>query len=487
VEEQFYIFFPPLLLWLGKGRNKILPVAAMFALSLGLSIFLTPHNRNLSFYFLFTRAWELLVGSLLALTPVLPGELRIRSVASGVLTATGLCIIGWNFWTVENDASFPGAVPLSVCVATAMILRFSETPSVPRQILQFKPVVYIGRISYSLYLWHWPVIVLLPYAVLHPSILSKVLLMFALAVTSFHLVEDPFRKPTRNIRWALMFFPALAVAAAVALFVVPQSPWIPESVRALDARENTSRGSRYEATASIVAGKGGLAFGPSDQPVSLALIGSSHARMLAPALEQYANESGVRLRVLAMSGVGVTDARAESAKSVRKDANDIRLKVVHDDHPKVTLLAGMWTGECEAPDFERHFSHFISSLAESSGRVYVLGQVPMFSVPEDYATSLRKYILALARSGELTVFQPRKAVVAANEKVRRLVVDSKLPNVIFIDLHDALASKDSGIRYVIDDEFIYSDFHHLNEKGALAVFERVIKGAVAPNVGSRAE
>ncbi len=159
VEEQFYIVFPLLLYVLYRwwpGRVKIV-VAVLAALSLAVSGYGAYHDSVTTFYMLPTRAWELLIGTLLAMK-LLP-ELR-TSIGRNLASITGILLIGCAILLFTKATPFPGLAALPPCVGAALIIWSGESGmSVVNSALSLRPVVFIGLISYSLYLFHWPIIV----------------------------------------------------------------------------------------------------------------------------------------------------------------------------------------------------------------------------------------------------------------------------------------------------------------------------------------
>lgn len=219
VEEQFYLFFPLYLMavlrW-GRGRwvAAVLPVAL---LSLALAIVVVDRKPDAAFYLLPTRAWELLVGSLLALgaVPALRG--RLANELGGLL---GLGLIGWSVLTFTERTPFPGLNALYPCLGAALIIHTGTAGTLVARLLSTGPLVFVGLISYSLYLWHWPVLVFANYHTFEPlgAMQTAVALAatFALAVLSWRFVETPLRRGGSLIAGRRAF--GFAAVAAV-LFV----------------------------------------------------------------------------------------------------------------------------------------------------------------------------------------------------------------------------------------------------------------------------
>jgi peptidoglycan/LPS O-acetylase OafA/YrhL len=215
VEEQFYLFMPIglLLLWRwqpskavanevgGEGRVPLrvkLVILAVAIVSFLWSWWGSQHQPTASFYLLHTRAWELALGALLAVGAI--PALRARW-ARELTAAIGLIAIGASVLLLTAEAPFPGVAALAPCLGTAALLHAgSAGPTLVGRLLSLKPMQFFGLISYSLYLWHWPVIVLQRASFfLGENLDSKIekALMIALSVLfawlSYKLIEQPFR------------------------------------------------------------------------------------------------------------------------------------------------------------------------------------------------------------------------------------------------------------------------------------------------------
>lgn len=236
VEEQFYIFFPLVLLLVRRyfGRRERLIMVALALISLGISIWLVRTDKAGAFYLLQSRAWELLLGGLLALG-VFPA-IRSRLLA-GALGLAGLALIAGSVLLYRENMPFPGLAALAPCIGAALLIHTGKDASLlTAQALSLGPVRFIGLISYSLYLWHWPVAVISRYAAfwngwdpdLKPHKLAVLALSFAAAILSWHFVERPFRqRPHRLSSTAILS----ASAATMAFLVVAAGLVYPLSQR----------------------------------------------------------------------------------------------------------------------------------------------------------------------------------------------------------------------------------------------------------------
>lgn len=231
VEEQFYLVWPLLIglaVWwaVRKGRDPETAVKrAILALivgSLAFSIYYTATDPGPAYFSTPTRMWEFAVGGLVAVLPRVSETRRLRPLRA-IFAWLSIAAIMWTGSTYTAATSFPGYTAVLPVGATALVLwadargRFS-----PRAVLCWRPMQYIGDISYSIYLWHWPITVMLPMVIgsadmagslTPPEKLVVVAIALVLAVLTKMLIEDRFRR-TRIIKTtrSAYYFAALGMA-----------------------------------------------------------------------------------------------------------------------------------------------------------------------------------------------------------------------------------------------------------------------------------
>lgn len=203
VEEQFYVLFPLLVLGLWRFRRTwILAVLLLIAaLSLGLAEWGSRQMPNLNFYWLPGRAWELGLGALIAYLSAhrsaLATKLTVSATTNDTLAGGGLGLIAYALFAFDKTTPFPSLHGLVPTLGAALILLFASADTWVGRLLASRPLVGIGLISYSAYLWHQPLLAFARHRSLTepgPGLLSlPVLATFALAYLSWRFVEQPFR------------------------------------------------------------------------------------------------------------------------------------------------------------------------------------------------------------------------------------------------------------------------------------------------------
>lgn len=225
VEEQFYIIFPIILLAVIRlFRNRTTQVMLLVIVcSLLLSIYGVTRKPTFTFYMLPTRAWEMALGGIIAIAGL---EAKTAHYSAGIkhaMSLSGLALILFGFLWLDTTMPFPAWNALYPCIGSFLIILAGQQ-SVVSRLLALKPVVYIGMISYCLYLWHWPIIVYSRmFFNFEPGVRELVILTltFGLAVASRYLIEIPFRyklsylSPGRIVTASVI---GLAVMASGALY-----------------------------------------------------------------------------------------------------------------------------------------------------------------------------------------------------------------------------------------------------------------------------
>lgn len=318
VEEQFYLVWPVLLLGVAVVFRERMPnhrlagwtIAALSVLSFGACIFLTSTWQPLAFFGAPTRAWEFGVGGLVALWIG-----RKTGTGLGLLRWAGLAAIIGSSLLYSGETSFPGYAAVVPVAGTAMILAAATRPAEdwPSRLLSSSALGWIGDRSYSLYLWHWPVLILLQDWARWPAWLESAAAVFAavfLAALTYRFLENPIRfaSPARLTVGRTLAFGAMATLASIAIAVSFRSG----ASSSLNSDEQTQIQNAVRDQPKVYAlncHQGVLSvqlkncsFGAENSRHTIVLLGDSKAAQWFPALERLANRYGWTLHSWTKSG-----------------------------------------------------------------------------------------------------------------------------------------------------------------------------------------
>jgi peptidoglycan/LPS O-acetylase OafA/YrhL len=225
VEEQFYIAYPLILTllarWWLRGALAIIALLSVGSIALNV-LLLTEGLATTAFYALPTRAWQLGMGAVVAL---LPGQAALPTPMARATSWVGaILVVGSIVSPPEYVSTMPSGLPAAIGVALLIIAGQNGGATVQR-VLRLRPIVFVGLISYSLYLWHWPIIVFAKNYLVREltffEVLASLALMIGCATLSWRFVERPFRSKNMPIRTVIgSMVLAIAVLTAIAIVLI---------------------------------------------------------------------------------------------------------------------------------------------------------------------------------------------------------------------------------------------------------------------------
>jgi len=318
VEEQFYVVWPILLLLLARyGRRAIFwGISITTLLSLLLSVYQTQTSPIWAFYSLPTRAWELGVGALLLFVP----NKVWRNRFIPWLGVIGIAIATFNF---DENTAFPGVNAVLPVFATALLIgSISIWPRAFNDLSNNRISQWLGSISYPLYLWHWPALVLPSSALGRPLRIRERLFCILLTVVLAHLTSKFIEQPIRHKKIAgkkvYLFFVATTITSLVAGLIISATSSSMISVKGTNYKFNLidvmEKPAVYGDDCHVNYGEtksGYCTYGDKKSDRTLVLYGDSHAAQWFPALEQIALERGYKLISLTKSACPAVDAPRE--------------------------------------------------------------------------------------------------------------------------------------------------------------------------------
>jgi peptidoglycan/LPS O-acetylase OafA/YrhL len=420
VEEQFYLVFPVIMILCARmGRRKLLAgTLIVTVLSLTLSVLVVMKHRNAAFYLLPTRAWELSIGVLLAIyenEQPLNKLYRARQFANW-LGLLGLGLLTYPIVGYSDTTPFPGMAAIMPALGSALILM-STGGWVNRYLLSTRLFVFVGLVSYSWYLWHWPLLsfarIVSDRAITKTEASTVAAVSLLVAWCSYMFVEQPFRKSQTPTGLLLRKYAVLCVLMMLPGLALVAGKGFPQRCPELSAVEHRSGVQLSDDTCLVEYGVSLPNLSKHCVPVQderpgVALLGDSHAGALGDALRELAQTQNMKVYEMTKGScpplVGVTRRMSNHPGHDYECArfNQEAMEIVRRD-PRIetVLLAGYWSapfveesqGSRFAPNgdgspvsptessanLEHGLNAAIAELKASGKRVVVLNDVPVFN------------------------------------------------------------------------------------------------------------
>ncbi len=462
VEEQFYIFMPiaAYVVYRFIGKRWLLIFGAGFIASLALSIYATQVGPTANFFLLPTRAWELLLGALLSILPAR----RNAGHLGQALSALGLALIVYAVFAYDEATPFPGAAALAPCVGAGLAIYFAHpTQTFVGRLLTLKPMLFIGLISYSLYLVHWPIAVFWRYLTLEaPNTIaatSILALSIAIAAFSWRFVERPFRKRggASNLQVIGVGLAALALIGVIGAVGWATNGW-PQRFPAQQAQPQSAAEAANQWRNGECFFEGDLDFSNwsaescvinagGETPVLL--WGDSFAAHYVPGI--IATAAGGPTRIYQYTAAGCPPALSyySYARPNCRAFNENALRLIDELGIKRVIISARWV-DLRLRGLD-HLRSTLDALATRDVEVYVVGQSPMFIT--DVA------VIAARRPNDES--WPMSIDPNINSELRVIVGD----DAHFIDPLDSLCSE-GRCPFRADGRFRYYDYGHFSASGS---------------------
>ena len=379
VEEQFYIFFPIFLLFIWRFYKKRVFLFLTFVLLISLFISQLGGNfklQNLSlnfpflnlpfeffwqagsanFYLPFGRIWELLFGSLVGIYTF---KIKIKDQPlNNIYSLIGFILIVISIVYFSKDLQYPSIFTLLPVVGTVLIIIFSTNSTILFRILSFKPLVFLGLISYSLYLWHQP---LLAFARIYYdknlsyiTSLSLIIISLILSVISWRFIEKPFRdRNILNDKKIIIYLSSLALVITLfSVLIYYEKMNFKKQVlpkRITQSFEATTKGDCFDIKLAHLDDKKKwyCDIGNIHKNFSFAVIGDSHALSLKPAFDQIATNNNTRGFLAGFAGcpglIGINSIRGNFNEKNCKILNKKIFNFVKKKDIKKIFLVSRWS------------------------------------------------------------------------------------------------------------------------------------------------
>ena len=517
VEEQFYIVWPVLILaalWAarkwrrdgtGNRRAILIALAAVFGASLVFSIYATAVSEASAYFITPTRAWEFAAGALVAFLPTWRlAYARYSTAVHLVLGWGGILLIGAAALTFDEDTAFPGFLALIPVTGAVMILCAGEHDSrwSTSRLFNLPPVQLVGDLSYAIYLWHWPLVVLFPFvsgtALTMLDRLAIVVISVVLAWLTKKLIEDParlgrFGLKTRRATYSFAVAGMLVILAGtgVGTWVIADQQRELDRIAAttaqclgasaqlngdteicadFDATEDrlfptlSARSGDTEGQYKCYVNAEGLGYiectqGDQGSDTRIAITGDSHAASLVPGLVAAAKEQGWAVDVLVGNGCQLTSPKC----GVRDTFDD---KLLNGDYDLV-LVTGKRANQPEQQVIVDEFNR----LADAGVRVVPIIDVPIFAETTDACVIQSDG--TTATTPECST--PRDEALAIGDTYESAADELGLPS---IDLTDIFCGAEI-CPAVIGHSIVYRD----TASHITATFSRSLKTALSESIG----
>jgi len=500
VEEQFYIVYP-LILALVAGVLKrrvevVLLIGILASFFLGW-MELEDHPRR-SFFMIPHRAWELLLGCLIA---VWQAKLVLPRRWAEFVGLLGITTLGGVFLFYHPTMEFPGPNALAPCLGTAAILISNlRQQSFVGRCLSFPPLVYLGLISYSLYLWHWPVISFARHLLFE---LENGMVQFGLAVVSltlaipsYHFLEQPFRKRRATfstLRVFLGFFACSSAVLGFGLWLHLQNGLPNRLTKEMHTVLETPN-IRHQPIFDIEAVRRGesisLAQASSEERPLVAIYGDSHAAMYFPLFASLGEKHDLTVNAYYRSGslpfFEAWNHGPQGGKRQLPYKQAVR-EALLAAQPQAVILIGRWNSylgnsvpflmaqdrqsrslslEEGQHAFVRQLNRTLADLREATPEVLLVRPLaePGFHVPRGLAQAKRlgKWVLPQTKTDQFASDPIDQFVNRAFENASTPVTLVDPDSIIFDSSGSLLLESEAGV--------YFSDSNHLSTSGSL-IFE----------------
>ncbi len=393
VEEQFYVVWPILLMLLYRVQKSWVPIALLLGI-LMISLLIGEWLLHIDsewdfFYFTPVRIWELVLGAILSVNLI---QRNFNSTVKHMMSLSGFIMIVYAIFYFSRETKFPGINALIPCFGVALII-YSEAreSTLIGRMLSIRPIVFLGLISYSLYLWHWPIMSYLNYYIVDGinSFETGLVICFCIVLSAFtwKFIEQPFRRRSGNlIASNVVILRGLALTGmlfGVGMLVYFQGGY-PQRLSDNALKPITNNLSlhpfAHRCISNFTSKKpvDDCLFGaPSiDGSYQAVLWGDSHASHYMPVFKKLAEKNNWTIRQVSMYGCSphlFTTPKSEKYKTCPEFNQNVLNDVISKENIKLVIFAGRWT---DYPDEYKLIVNTISKLKDSNKKILILGQVP---------------------------------------------------------------------------------------------------------------
>lgn len=480
VEEQFYIIWPILLYILHRFlnlRNRTFAVIALLIVTTLLSIYMTGEDKSMAYYLLPARFFELLMGGALAiLWDRIP---KLTKPTNHIASILGISLVFIPSIVLTKMSVFPGMNAFWPCLGAVLLIltgKEKDSKGIVNNVLELRSMVFLGLLSYSMYLWHWPIIVFmkyLGYELTVPMVIIVLATTILLSYFSWKFVEQPFRyKFDYTFSKALLniLLPSLIIASLI-YGVIDGNDGFPNrfsNLTEFNKRVNFPNEVRSNCYNKLRIGNyEACNVGMAKSKVDGILIGDSFACHTAFFLDVLANDANLYFNVSSVPGYPLL-RNLDLPNNFGDDFANERFE--YAKKMDIICIAAFWGAiKIDSENYNR-ILEAIEELVVLKKKVVIIDHLGMTTEMNIHKMKLNKTKIGVQFLKEELLIpyakNPEKHIV--NEIKRRF------PSVTVIDLKDVMCV-DGECDYEVKEQIVYRDFYHLNVIGSRLIAEKYIE------------
>ncbi|WLI77650.1 acyltransferase family protein [Kosakonia sp. H02] len=455
IEMIFYFAWPVIVLLLNKRKGLLLCFSGtIIILSLLMFVF-NMNGATENYYALLPRFSEILIGSF----AVIYENTIKKNINSFYFSTLGIMLLVVSYLTITSE-SFPGIWYLIPCLGTALLLignKFNLS-GYSQKSLTNKYVVYIGKLSYSLYLWHWPVLAYIRYITGQYDLsvisgISFITITLTFTLFSYYFIESKRKIIHGDNRLAPLYFSMgyFLIFVSVSTFTDKTNEFI--TIKTTYSGEYA----KYDDFKRICHGKihGNCLKGNIGSDKKILVIGDSHAAELNEFFNIYGNSTGIEFKILTSSScIPITGFDYHKLQQWAQNSCELMIEKVNDNITKydTIIISGMWSYQTQSPNFIKNLANYLSALHGKN--IYLISQAPLLS--NNLQRTLRFKHLNIPLNISID-----KSYLTANMKISKLTFHN--PATKYIDTSDFFKKlPDFPLQ---NGKPLYFDNSHLNMYG----------------------
>jgi len=490
VEEQYYIFFPLMLISIWSINRKLLFISILgtFILSLTLAVgnYGIFQNEALSFFLLPTRAWEILLGSLCSLF-VLHNKKQFSTLVNQAFSALGLMLIVYSIFYFDESMPTPGLYTLAPTLGAALILICARKQTLVNSLLSFKIFVWCGLISYSSYLWHQPIFAFARYITFNRTtfliqLLCIVLTIF-LAFITWYFVETPIRKSKDENKFIIKNI--LIVSISLSVFGLSAIIFEGFQFRYSGPQVKVYRDGlrNHKVLRSTAYDRFRCFFDQTQKATQLIdfdciskskqnkiiLFGDSEAAHYMDGFKEYLINSDMLLNLF----TGASCRAIDFSKNGRRCKlfysifnSELSSKINEGD---IVIVSSNWFNvyrKITEVEFKNSLRSLLKEIKKAGAKPFLILNTP------DFSWHPYKYLVRTRSAIKPNMFLPAQIFSKSNTAIQSVAVEE---NVDFFDPSTVLCNGSSECQFIRNDEYLFYDAGHLSKKGSLFLVKEITK------------